>query len=297
MTRPRFCLVVILGPPVNEKVPKNTDYSLSSQRRSGYLSEANGSSSLVLSNRGSGEPGSHAAHVPPPREAVPGWDLGFTAQGRVLQCVHSPGAYDRNLFGKKPTETGRRLNYLRRPESPRPAYSLLPAEKQSRNTWCRRWAKPRMVGAKNMASSSGCAVTRSVRLPPPGRPACSGLVTRSQEPQTQRTPHTRTVAARHRSGAATSMPPEEKLRLRRPGGCRRGRLRRENRARGNPVPSVSPSRWSRQRPEALSVGLCARTRKPPRSSSRALATLRGLYKLSWLLRFRAERPPCRPHST
>ena len=33
-----------------------------------------------------------------------------------------------------------------------------------------------------MASSSGCAVTRSVRLPPPGRPACSGLVIRSQEP-------------------------------------------------------------------------------------------------------------------
>lgn len=160
-----------------------------------------------------------------PRAPTPGsrtgWDHAFTALGRVLQCVHSPGGYDRNLFGKKPTETGRRLNYLRRPESPRPAYSLLPAEKQSRNTWCRRRVKPRIVGAKNMASSSGCAVTRSVRLPPPGRPACSGLVTRSQEPQTQRTPHTRTVAARHRSGTATSMPPEEKLRLRRPGGCRR----------------------------------------------------------------------------
>lgn len=85
----------------------------------------------MLPNRGSGEPGSHAAQVPPPREADPGWDHGFSPQGRVLQCIHSPGAYDRNLFGKKLTETGRRLNYLRRPESPRPAYSLLPAEKQS----------------------------------------------------------------------------------------------------------------------------------------------------------------------
>lgn len=176
----------------------------------------------MLSNRGSREPGAHAAHVPPLREADPGWDHGFSPQKRVLlQCIHSPGAYDRNLFGKRLTETGRRLNYLRRPESPRPAYSLLPAEKQSRNNWCRRRAKPRIVGAKNMASSSGCAVTRSVRLPPPGRPACSGLVIRSQEPQTQRTPHTRTAAAKHRSGAATSMPQEEKVRLRRSGGCRR----------------------------------------------------------------------------
>jgi len=47
----------------------------------------------------------------------------------------------------------------------------VPAEKQSKDSRCLRRAKPSTVGAKNMASSSGCAITRRVLLPSPGTPA------------------------------------------------------------------------------------------------------------------------------
>lgn len=81
--------------------------------------------------------------------------------------------YNRESFGQNSTEMGEHLNILHSPGSQRPAGSLLPAEKQSRNTGCLRRAKPSKVGAKNMASSSGCAVTRRARLPLPNRPACT----------------------------------------------------------------------------------------------------------------------------
>lgn len=123
--------------------------------------------------------------MPPPREADPGWDHGFSPQGRVLQCIHLPGAYDRNLFGKKLTETGRRLNYFRRPESPRPAYSLLPAEKQSRNNWCRRRAKPRIVSKEHGFIVGQVPSPEVSGFRPPGRPACPApsLAARSPKPR------------------------------------------------------------------------------------------------------------------
>lgn len=87
----------------------------------------------------------------------------------------------------------------------RPSYSLLPEEKQSRDTCCSRRAKPSIVGAKNMASSSGCAITTRARLPAPGRPACSGDLIRSAEFQTRRKPQVRTATATHKR-PTTSMP-------------------------------------------------------------------------------------------
>lgn len=87
----------------------------------------------------------------------------------------------------------------------RPSYSLLPEEKQSRDTCCFRRAKPSIVGAKNMASSSGCAITTRARLPAPGRPACSGDLIRSAEFQTRRKPQVRTATATHKR-PTTSMP-------------------------------------------------------------------------------------------
>lgn len=83
---------------------------------------------------------------------------------------------------------------------------LLPAEKQSKNTRCPRRAKPSTVGAKNMASSSGCAITRRARLPALGRPACSGDLIRSAESRTRRKLHVRTATATAHKRPTTSMP-------------------------------------------------------------------------------------------
>lgn len=62
-----------------------------------------------------------------------------------------------------------------------------------------------MVGAKNMASSSGCAITTRARLPAPGRPACFGDLIRSAEFQTRRKPQVRTATATHKK-PTNSMP-------------------------------------------------------------------------------------------
>lgn len=119
---------------------------------------------------------------------------------------------------------------------------LLPVEKQSKNTRCSRRAKPSTVGAKNMASSSGCAITRRALLPAPGRPACSGDLIRSAKSRTRRKPHVRTATATHKS-PTTSMPGEwQRACAVRKAGCGLGLLR-ENRTRCNCVPGLS-ARWS-----------------------------------------------------
>ena len=91
---------------------------------------------------------------------------------------------------------------VQRPEKEPLAYLLSslqqnPAEKQSKDSWCLRQAKPSIVGAKNMASSR-CRITRRILLPFPRTSVSSWLFIHSQEFQTQRKPHARTAAAKHR---------------------------------------------------------------------------------------------------
>ena len=156
---------------VSEKFPQNIDYCWSFQMRCRYWLEANVSSSLMLPNHACGEHCSHAAHISiSPGKPVlqsPGWGYLFSVMHPEKETlVYSLGSLPQRHLWKEVTWDRLAPKYF-----PNPCSGLLPAEKQSRDTWCHRWTPPRTVGAKNIISLLRFSVTKGLWLPPLRRPA------------------------------------------------------------------------------------------------------------------------------
>lgn len=149
------------------------------------------------------------------------------AERDKLQCTHFIARPSPRFSAASPAPREEALIPTHRTLwTPLPVRSLLPAEKQSRETRYLSRVRPRSVGAKNMASSSGCAITSRALLPDPtcpGSPLTPRVRPEQLQAQAQSNHSPRPAKGASSSAAGSAMatpaagrePPETRLREKR----------------------------------------------------------------------------------